>query len=55
MEALTDRLIPIAALLIIIASQLFWLGRLIELGEPYTTGWAAPKRKGHDLVEKRLR
>jgi uncharacterized protein len=38
MEALIDRLIPIAALLIIIASQLFWLRRLIELGKRFIVG-----------------
>jgi uncharacterized protein len=38
MESLIDRLIPIAALLIIIASQLFWLRRLIELGERFISG-----------------
>jgi len=38
MEALIDRLIPIAALLIIIASQLFWLRRLIEIGERFIPG-----------------
>jgi uncharacterized protein len=38
MEALIDRLIPIAALLIIIASQLFWLRRLIDFGERFIPG-----------------
>ncbi len=38
METLSDRLIPIAALLIIIASQLFWLRRLIDLGERFIPG-----------------
>jgi len=38
MEALIDRLIPIAALLIIIASQLFWLRRLIDFGERFIAG-----------------
>jgi uncharacterized protein len=38
MVALIDRLIPIAALLIIIASQLFWLRRLIDFGERFIPG-----------------
>src|SRR6266481_5807486 len=38
METLSDRLIPIAALLIIIASQLFWIGRILDLGERLIPG-----------------
>jgi predicted MPP superfamily phosphohydrolase len=38
MEALQDRLIPIAVLLIVIASQLFWLRRLVDLGERFIPG-----------------
>jgi hypothetical protein len=44
MEALIDRLIPIAALLIIIASQLFWLRRLIDFGERFIPGEAEAPR-----------
>ena len=32
MEALSDRLISIAVLLILVVSRLFWLRRLIDLG-----------------------
>ena len=38
MDALIDRLIPIAALLIIVASQLFWLRRFIDFGERFIPG-----------------
>ncbi len=38
METVPDWAIPIASLLIFMASQLFWLRRLINLGERYITG-----------------
>ena len=38
MEALSDRLIPIAVFLILVASQLFWLRRLIDLGQRFILG-----------------
>ncbi|MGE5326171.1 MAG: metallophosphoesterase [Deltaproteobacteria bacterium] len=38
METLQDLLFPIGVLLLVIASQLYWLRRLIRLGEPYFPG-----------------
>jgi hypothetical protein len=47
MEALSDRLIPIAVLLILVASQLFWVRRLIDLGERFIPGkWGRAGLKG---------
>jgi hypothetical protein len=47
MDALSDRLIPIAVLLILIASQLFWLRRFIDLGEGFIPGkWGRAVLKG---------
>ena len=38
METLPDWAVPIAALLVLIASQLFWLRRIIDLGEHFIPG-----------------
>jgi len=38
LNALSDRLIPIGVLLLLIASQLFWVRRLIALGERFIRG-----------------
>lgn len=38
MESLPDWAFPVAVLLILIASQLFWLRRLISLGERFIPG-----------------
>lgn len=41
MQSLPDLLFPIGVLLLVVASQLYWLHRLIRLGEPFFSGkWA---------------